>query len=349
MLRRGLLRKRAPLTPGQSLLLRTGLVLLLFSIAVAGHWFERDGLKDNLDGHISFLDVLYFTMITVATVGYGDIVPVSDQARAFDTFVVTPIRIFVFIIFFGTAYDVLIKGGWERWRSAKRRELLNQHHIIAGFGRSGGFAARELQARGIPAASIVVIDPSSERIEAALDRGHLAIEGDATRNAVLERAAIRRAKAVVLTIGRDETTALAVLTARQLGPQAVITASVLDPDNEELVLKAGADAVFNPARLAGRLLATAVDGRNGAELIRDLVSAEGGVLVRERPARPQEVGRALSSCGPNLPIRILRGGRVIDYFDPEARSVQAGDIIVEVARADAATMPAGTETNRHPL
>jgi voltage-gated potassium channel len=332
-MRQGLLRKRAALSAGQSLLLRAALVLLLFGIAVAGHWFEREGLKDNLDNHISFLDVLYFTMITVATVGYGDIVPVSDAARAFDTFVVTPIRIFVFIIFFGTAYDVLIKGGWEQWRSRERRKTLDQHHIIAGFGRSGGFAARELLARGIAPEAIVVIDPSPGRVEAALDKGHLAIEGDATRNSVLERAAIARAKAIVITIGRDETTALAVLTARQLGPQATITASVLDPDNEELVMKAGADVVFNPARLAGRLLATAVDGRHGAELVRDLVSAEGGVLVRERAARPEEVGQPLSRCGPALPVRLLRGGQVVDHWDPRAGAVAAGDIIVEVARA----------------
>ena len=329
----GLLRKRAALSAGQSLLLRTGLVLLLFSIAVGGHWLEREGLKDNFDNEISFLDVLYFTTITVATVGYGDIVPVSDSARAFDTFVVTPIRIFVFIIFFGTAYDVLIKGGWEQWRSRKRRQALDQHYIIAGFGRSGGFAARELLARGVAPASIVVIDPVPACVETALDKGHLAIHGDATRNSVLERAAIARARAVVITIGRDETTALAVLTARQLGPKAVITAAVLDPDNEELVMKAGADVVFNPARLAGRLLATAVDGRHGAELVRDLVSAEGGVLVRQRAARPEEVGRPLSRCGPALPVRLLRGGEVVDHWDPRAAAVEAGDIIVEVARA----------------
>jgi voltage-gated potassium channel len=91
--------------------------------------------------------------------------------------------------------------------------------------------------------------------------------------------------------------------------------------------------VFNPARLAGRLLATAVDGRQGAELVRDLVSAEGGVLVRERPARSEEVGQPLNRCGPALPVRLLRRGEVVDHWDPRAAAVEAGDIIVEVARA----------------
>lgn len=61
-----------------SLLWRVGLVIALIGIALAGHWFDRAGLRDNIDGHISFADVLYFTMITITTVGYGDIVPVTE-------------------------------------------------------------------------------------------------------------------------------------------------------------------------------------------------------------------------------------------------------------------------------
>ena len=67
----------------------------LIAFVVAVHWFDRVGLLDNVDGNISFIDVLYFTAITVTTVGYGDITPVSDQARLFDAFVVTPVRIFI--------------------------------------------------------------------------------------------------------------------------------------------------------------------------------------------------------------------------------------------------------------
>ena len=83
------------LGPGASLALRALLVFALIGIALAGHWFDREGLRDNVDNQVSFIDVVYFTTITVATVGYGDIVPVTDQARMFDTFVVTPIRLFI--------------------------------------------------------------------------------------------------------------------------------------------------------------------------------------------------------------------------------------------------------------
>src|SRR3954469_23552784 len=110
------LRRRSSPPAWASLLLRVLLAFGLVAIALAVHWLDRDGLHDNVDGEVGFVDILYFTMITITTVGYGDIVPVTEQARLFDTFVVTPIRLFVWLIFLGTAYDFLLRRVWERWR-----------------------------------------------------------------------------------------------------------------------------------------------------------------------------------------------------------------------------------------
>ncbi len=76
---------------------RALLALGLIGIALAVHWFDRDGLRQSSGEPVTFTDILYFTMITVTTVGYGDIVPVTQQSRLFDTFVVTPIRLFVWL------------------------------------------------------------------------------------------------------------------------------------------------------------------------------------------------------------------------------------------------------------
>ena len=100
-----ILHVRSGLSPEKTLLLRGCLVVVLLSVVIAIFWFDRDGLKDQIDGHVSFSDILYFGMITVTTVGYGDIVPVSDNARLIDAFAVTPIRIFIWFIFLGTAYE----------------------------------------------------------------------------------------------------------------------------------------------------------------------------------------------------------------------------------------------------
>src|SRR5690606_30052935 len=93
--------------------LRLGAAMLLVFVVVLLHWFQRDGLVDHADGHVSFLDVVYFTMISVTTTGFGDITPVSNGARLVEAIVVTPIRIAVLFIFVGAAYNFVIKRGWE--------------------------------------------------------------------------------------------------------------------------------------------------------------------------------------------------------------------------------------------
>ena len=140
---------------------RALLAVGLISIAVAVHWFDRDGLRQNSGEPVTFADILYFTMITVTTVGYGDIVPVRQQARMFDTFVVTPIRLFVWVIFLGTAYDFLLKRVWEKWRVIGIQKRLGGHVILAGYGTSGSEAANGLVRRGADPTTIVVIDENA--------------------------------------------------------------------------------------------------------------------------------------------------------------------------------------------
>ena len=94
---------RAARPPEVTLLLRAGFVLLLVASVFLVFLLDRDGLRDQIDGNVSVTDVIYFTMVTITTVGYGDIVPVSDQARLIDAFFVTPVRIFVWLTFLGTA------------------------------------------------------------------------------------------------------------------------------------------------------------------------------------------------------------------------------------------------------
>ena len=73
---------------------RVALAVGILVLVIVIHWLERDGLRDNLDNHVSFSDVVYFTFVSITTTGYGDIVPISDHTRTFDALVVTPARIF---------------------------------------------------------------------------------------------------------------------------------------------------------------------------------------------------------------------------------------------------------------
>nr|WP_314469785.1 potassium channel family protein [uncultured Sphingomonas sp.] len=326
------LRRRSGLPDWASLGLRILLAFLLVGIALVGHWLDREGLRDNIDGHISFIDLLYFTMITVTTVGYGDIVPVTNSARLFDTFVVTPIRLFVWLIFLGTAYDFLLRRTWYRWRMKVIQRRLTGHVVIAGYGTSGTEALRELQRRRCDPANIVVIDRDERALADAEQCGAVVLDGDATRDKTLEIAHVAQASTLMVSAGRDDTTILIVLTARRLSENVRISAVVRSDDNEPLARQAGADVVINPASFAGLLLAGSTNGPHVAEYLTDLAAAHGRVALRERDATPEDVGRPLSALTTGLGVRMFRKGECIGFDQREAENIQLGDRIVEIVR-----------------
>ena len=156
--RNGELRRKSGFSRWGSLWLRAAVVFFLVGVAVAVHWFDRAGYVDHADGNINFADAVYFTMVTITTVGYGDITPVTDRARLFEAILVTPIRLFIWLIFLGTAYDFLLQKSWSRWRMSIIQKNLHNHIVVAGFGISGSEAVDELLERGIDPSEIVVID-----------------------------------------------------------------------------------------------------------------------------------------------------------------------------------------------
>lgn len=309
---------------------RLALVFSLIGIALAVHWFDRGGLRDNIDGSVSFSDVIYFTMITVSTVGYGDIVPVTERARLFDAFGLTPIRLFVWLIFVGTAYDFFLRGLWEKWRMSVIQRNLHGHVVVAGYGVSGAEAVSELIRSGADASKIVVIDTNAHELSAAETCGAAVMEGDATRNFTLEAAQIARAKAIIVAAGRDDTCILIVLTARRLAPDVPISVVIRSEDNEPLARQAGADTVINPANFAGRLLASSTHGAHLADYMADLAASHGQVALRERLVTAEEAGTALRAIKTGVGLRLHRGALGYGFWEPEAERMQAGDLIIEV-------------------
>lgn len=334
---------------GASLVRRALLVAALVAAVVVVFALDRNGLRDSVDGHVSIADVVYFALITITTVGYGDIVPVTQTARLVDAFVVTPIRVVVWAIFFGTAYQFIAQRIIEDIRMRVRQASLKGHVVICGFGHGGRSAAGELVRRGEDPARIVVIDQSESALLDAAEGGMVGLRGDATRESVLHDANVGNARSAIVCLGRDDTTVLSVLTIRTLVSDLRVVAVVKDAENEHLVQQSGASATICPSTVSGVLLANSLTSSRIASYVYDMLTVDGRVTLSERVATGDDIGRRPADLASGIALRIHRGEQVIGFWEPDAR-VQAGDRLIVLAprpgagRSDATAAP----PNRHP-
>ena len=324
------LRRKPVFSELQQIGIRILLMFGLLAFIVGFHWFEREGLRDNIDGHVNFYDVIYFTMISATTTGYGDIIPITDRARMFDAVIVTPIRIFFILILAGTAYTFFIKRTWHRFLMRRIQQNLCDHIVVAGYGTSGTQTVDELIARGADPKRIVVVDPNGNALARAEELGCAAMQANATKDETLMAVRIDQARAMMISAGRDDTSILICLTARHLAPNLPISIAVRELDNELPARAAGGTSVINPVSFAGLLLAGSVEGSGITEYLRDLASCGGNVRLHEREIEPFEVGKSLHEAAVGIGMRIMRDGDSIGFWEDAAKELKAGDRIIEV-------------------
>jgi voltage-gated potassium channel len=311
----------------RTLVARSGVVVALFLLVIAVFWFDRDGLRDHADGAVSFTDVVYFTMVSVTTVGYGDIVPVTRQARLVDAVLVTPIRLFIWLIFIGTAYQLVLQRLIEEFRMRRLQARLQDHVVLVGFGHSGRCAAAELVARGFDQRRILIVDLDQLRLEQAAEQGYVGILGDASRDQTLREAMLSSAQALLVCTDRDDTNVLITLTARNLSPNIRIIARVEEAENDKLLRQSGANSTVLPSRVGGILMADSVESPHLATYVMDLISAGGQVMLAERKPRSEEIGRRPLDIGHSLIVRVIRGDHAYSFWEPSA-TIEADDKLI---------------------
>jgi voltage-gated potassium channel len=208
--------------------------------------------------HYPVFDAFYMTLITVFTVGYNEIHPLSRAGRIFNSL----------LIFFGALTLLLAAGAMTQTIIelelnqvfGKRRiknmvDSLKDHYIICGYGRVGRGAAAELKHAG---ASFVIIDENEERVERAMHNGMLAVLADCTRDEALRDVGIDRAKGLIATLGTDADNLFLVLSARGLNPTLYLAARIGEQEAEAKMRRAGADTVFAPYTSTGSRMARAL-------------------------------------------------------------------------------------------
>ncbi len=304
--------------------------LLAFTVLVV--WLDRDGYTDSADGEVDLVDAIYYTTVTLSTTGYGDIAPVTSQARLVNAFLITPLRIAFLVLLIGTTIEVLATQGRELLRVARWRKHMDEHVVVIGYGTKGRSAVDTLVNNGLDKESVVVVDPSSTALGDAHADGLAVVTGDATRREVLRRAGVARASQVIITTDRDDSTVLSTLNVRQLNPNAYIVAAVREQNNVELVRQSGADAVVTSSEAVGRLLGLSTLSPTLGEVMEDLLTYTGWLEVAERDLLVPEVGRSPQSL-PDQVIAVIRDGVVHRYFDPVVTQLARGDRLVVVRPA----------------
>jgi voltage-gated potassium channel len=222
------------------------------------------------------LDAIYQTVTTVTTVGFREVEPLSSAGKIF-TIVLIIVGVGTALYTLSVGIEVLLEGHlpevFGRRRMERKITSMRDHVVVCGWGRVGKAIARDLGAMGGRA---VVIDMDATRLEGA---PHPSVVGDATDDQVLERAGIRRARAVVAALATDAGNLFVTLSARALRPELFIVARVRLEENEDKLLRAGADRVVNPQSIGGARMAAFVLQPHVTEFL-DVVMHERGVEFR---------------------------------------------------------------------
>lgn len=205
---------------------------------------------------MGYNDAFYMTVITVFTVGFAEVEPLTTAGRYFTVFV---IFVGVFNLFFLISgfirhtFREAFRETFGRRRMDLRIRKLAGHYIICGYGRVGEVVAETMKEAGV---DFVLLENDPARIADAIDHGYLHIEGNATETETLEQAGVRRAKGLVCALENDADNLFTALSARTINKDITIVSRCVSSDSVEKLHYAGADRVISPYEISGRRMAT---------------------------------------------------------------------------------------------
>jgi len=285
-----------------------------------------------IDGY-SWFNAFYMTVITVATVGYGEIEPLSQNGRLFTAFlIITSFGTFAYAVSSITKF--VIDGELNQFFKNKKLnatiEKLNDHVIICGYGRNGRQAAQVLKKHN---KRFVVIEQSSDLTKAINHKfSDLVLNGDATQDEVLLKAGIMRAKALITTLPADAANVFIVLTARNLNPNLTIISRASDDGSDTKLKIAGATNVIMPDRVGGAHMASLVMKPDVMEFL-DFITGQDSEAINLEEISLNTISEGLKNKTlKELELRNKSGANIIGY------KTSSGEYIVNPS-ADTKVIP----------
>lgn len=287
----------------------------------------------------SILDSFYMTMITLTTTGYQEVSPLSEHGRIF--------TICLLLVGVGTvAYSASFFmndffnshfGPNRRKSMQKKINKLEGHTIICGFGRMSRVIAKEFTDIGI---EFVIIDNDREHVDEFRQLGYLYVDGDATKDEVLEDAGISKAKTLATVLGNDSENLYVVLAAKDLNPKVTVVSRASDEDAKAKIMRAGANRVVMPLAVSAHKVAHTI--ANPA--VEDYLEITGVQLSHEERIQmadlevdlyPSLLGKSLATCGLKREGMIVLGikqkaGNFL--FAPESKyCFEKGDTLITLS------------------
>ncbi|HHC80155.1 MAG TPA: potassium channel protein [Flavobacteriia bacterium] len=223
------------------------LLLAVVVIGVVGYMYLSDD---------TFVNALYMTIITITTVGFGEVHPLSETEKLFTIFLIL-MSVVIFGLVASTVTQYIASGElFEKLKFKKVQKKIRQlkrHTIVCGYGRNGKQAVIKLERYNKP---IVVIESDDKLIDEIEESNLLYIKGNATRDEVLEKAGIKYASSLITTLPSDADNLFVVLSARQLNKKLIIVSRASDDSSDSKLKIAGADNVIMPDKLGGDHMAS---------------------------------------------------------------------------------------------
>lgn len=307
------------------------LFLLILLGGIGFHFIERK----------NFFDAIYLVIITLTTVGYGDIVPETPAGRAF--------AIGLIIIGFATLFytislitHLIIEGEIHKFLGRRRLEKfvqhLRNHFVICGYGRIGKIIAEELTRKGVP---FVVIENDESRFNLLEELKIPAVFGNATSDEILEKAGIRNARGLIAVTRNDADNLFITLSARTLNPALYIIARSTDEANEEKFIRAGANKVICPYRIGALQIAQSAIRPNVIDFL-EIATHQKGVEYALEEMRVQKnsfvCNKTLSELALGRTIGVIivgirRNDKMI--FNPSADTqIKPDDILIALGNVN---------------
>ncbi len=254
----------------------------------------------------TWLDAAYMAIVTMSTVGFEEVRPLSENGRLFAIFIiVTGVGAFAYT--FATLGEQLISGQLiSNLRQRGTEAMLGRlrgHHVVVGYGNTGSVVSEQLRAHSRK--RVVVIDTDAELVQNASEDGCIGIHGDAGQDEVLERAGIKNASSLVCAASPDSATLMIVLTAHVMAPDLNIIARAALPDSESKLLRAGATKVVSIHEIAAKSIANAIlDG----ELTTDI----GNISIEIKGDRlPVDTGEVVIIEGGPFDGKTIRDSNIV--------------------------------------